>query len=218
MNVNRIGNSVRVVCVSLSSLLCVTAFTGCSSTPAPQEGAAYAKSLNRYYQGRPMCVWSDQVSFPVQNPAAQEVKDRGYDALISAGLLAQKAQAGATAYELTVAGRAAFDRDIVNKSAGNFCYGRRKVTSITSARHDSPATELVEYQYTVSDAPAWARNSALQAAFPQIATDLSGPHAAQATLLNTTDGWQVAERPLRATDGQRASTLAKMKAVFAPGS
>jgi len=53
---------------------------------------------------------------------------------------------------------------------------------------------------------------------PQVATDLSGTHTAQATLLNTTEGWEVAERPLRATDGQRASTLAKMKAVFAPGS
>jgi hypothetical protein len=218
MNVNRIGNSVRVVCVSLSSLLCVTAFTGCSSAPAAQEGAAYAKSLNRYYQGRPMCVWSDQVSFPVQNPTAQEVKDRGYEALVSAGLLARKAKASGAVYELTAAGRVAFDRDIVDKSAGNFCYGRRKVTSIASARHDSPATELVEYQYTVGDAPAWARNGALQAAFPQIATDLSGTHTAQATLLNTTEGWEVAERPLRATDGQRASTLAKMKAVFAPGS
>src|SRR4051812_44853533 len=107
---NMIRNSVRVICASLFSVLCTAAFTGCSSAPAPQEGAAYARSLNRYYQGRPMCLWTGQVSFPVQNPAADQVKDRGYDALVSAGLLARKHGKGnGVVYELTAEGRAAFD-------------------------------------------------------------------------------------------------------------
>jgi len=37
-------------------------------------------------------------------------------------------------------------------------------------------------------------------------------------LLNTTAGWQVAEQPLQPSNGERTSSLAKMKAVFAPGS
>lgn len=209
-------NSVRIVCVSLSSFLCVAALGGCSSKPVPRESADYARSLNRYFQGRPMCVWTSQVSFPVENPTTDQIQ--GLDALASAGLLARKRVKDVAVYDLTSAGRAAFDHDILDKSAGNFCYGRRRVTGIAAARQDSAATELVDYQYTVNDPPAWAKNAAVQAAFPQIAADLSGLHVAQATLLNTTQGWQVSERRLWPSDGQRASTLAKMKAVFTAGS
>lgn len=211
--------SVRIVCVSVSSFLCVAAFSGCSSTSAPRESADYARSINRYFQGRPMCLWSEPASFPADSSAADQEQARGYDALVSAGLLTLKrTRNSAAVYDLTPAGRAAFDHDIQDRSTGNFCYGRRKVTGIAAARADTRASELVDYQYTVSEAPAWARNAAVQAAFPQIAADLSGPHSAQATLLNTTDGWQMADRPLRPSEGQRGSTLAKMKAVFTPGS
>ena len=210
-------NSVRTVCVAMTSLVCVAAFTGCSSAPAPKDRADFTKSLNRYFEGRPMCVWTDQVSFPVQNPTADEVKDRGYDALVSAGLLARKRARSGLVYELTAAGRDAFDHDILDKSTGNFCYGRRKVAGIDSASPNSRASELVEYHYTVVDPPAWARNADVQAQFPQIANELGGSHTASATLLNTTTGWEVSERPLP-TNGERASALAKMKAVFTPGS
>jgi hypothetical protein len=211
-------NSFRTLCVSVFSLVCVAAFTGCSSAPAPKDRADFAKSLNHYYDGRPMCVWNDQVSFPVQNPTADEARDRGYDALVSAGLLTRKQAKAGVAYELTAAGRAAFDHDIDDKTTGNFCYGRRRVNSIASARQHSRTTELVDYQYTVAAAPAWARNAAVQGAFPQIASDLAGPHAGTAILVNTTAGWEVAERPLQPSDSERTSSLAKMKAVFAPGS
>ena len=211
--------SVRALCVSIFSLACVAALTGCSSAPAPQDSAAYAKSLNRYYEGRPICLWTDAVRFPVENPTADEVKDRGYDALVSAGLLARRqASAGATVYELTTAGRAAFDHDIMEKSTGNFCYGRRKVSTIASARQNSRATELVEYDYSVVEPPAWSQHKAVQAAFPQMASDLAGVHKATATLLNTTRGWEVSERPAQPTNSGRTSSLAKMKAVFTPGS
>src|SRR4051794_20888027 len=108
-------NSVRIVCVSLSSFLCVAAFSGCSSTPAPRESADYARSLNRYFQGRPMCLWSDQVSFPAENPTTDQAKARGYDALVSAGLLTRKRTKNSEAvYDLTAAGRAAFDHDVLD--------------------------------------------------------------------------------------------------------
>ncbi|HEX3570077.1 MAG TPA: hypothetical protein VHU44_04580 [Acidobacteriaceae bacterium] len=211
-------NSFRIT-LCVSSLVCAAAFSGCSSAPASKDRADYAKSLNRYYEGRPMCVWTDQVSFPVENATPEQIKDRGYDALVSAGLLTQRDSKGSTAaYYLTAAGSAAFDHDIANKNTGNFCYGRRRVTAVASADHDSPATELVEYQYTVAEPPAWAHDDAVQAAFPQIASDLSGPHTAKTRLLNTTEGWEVVERPAHPSNGERTSSLAKMKAVFAPGS
>ncbi|HKO18807.1 MAG TPA: hypothetical protein VJU82_07965 [Acidobacteriaceae bacterium] len=202
----------------ISSLFCVAAFTGCSSAPAPKDRADYAKSLNRYFEGRPMCVWPDQVSFPVQNPTADEIKERGYDALVSVGLLARKQGNSGVTYELTAAGRAAFDRDIADKSTGNFCYGRRKVASVNSARQGSRTTELVDYEYVVPEPADWARNPVIQRAFRQIASELAGAHSATATLLNTTAGWEVAERPPQPGSGERTSSLAKMKAVFAPGS
>jgi len=208
-------NSFRSICIT--SFVCVAALTGCSSAPAPKDRADFTKSLNRYFQGRPMCVWTDQVSFPVQNPTADQAKDRGYEALVSAGLLTRKHTGNAVVYELTAAGRDAFDHDILDKSTGNFCYGRRKVTAIDSASQSSRVSELVEYHYTVAEPPEWARNAAVQAAFPQIRADLAGPHSATATLLNTTAGWEVSERPLP-NNGERTSSLAKMKAVFAPGS
>ena len=130
----------------------------------------------------------------------------------------KRTKAGATVYELTTAGRAAFDYDILDKGTGNFCYGRRKVSTIASARHNSPTTELVEYEYSVVEPPVWAQQKAVQAAFPQIASDLAGPHTANAMLLNTTEGWEVSERPAQPSNGERTSSLAKMKAVFAPGS
>lgn len=208
-------NSFRISLCGVS-FLCVAAITGCSSAPPPQDRADYTKSLNRYYEGRPMCVWPDQVTFPVQNPTADEVKDRGYDALISAGMLSRRHIKTGVVYELTAAGRNAFDHDITDKSTGNFCYGRRKVASIAAARQGSRTTELVDYQYVVAEPASWARNPVMQAAFRQIASDLGGVHTATATLLNTTAGWEVIEQPLRS--GERTSSLAKMKAVFAPGS
>jgi len=206
------------ITLCISSLVCVAAFTGCSSAPAPKDRADYAKSLNRYFEGRPMCVWQDQVSFPVQNPTATEIKEHGYDALVSAGLLARKAAKTGVSYELTAAGRAAFDHDIADRSTGNFCYGRRKVASVDSARQRSRTTELVDYRYVVAEPANWARNPVVQSTFRQLASELSGAHAATATLLNTTAGWQVAEQPLQPSNGERTSSLAKMKAVFAPGS
>lgn len=213
-----VNSLVRTVCVSLSSLLCIAAFTGCSSAPAPRDQADYAKSLNRFYQGRPACLWAENLKFPVENATADQIKRRGLDALVSVGLLNRKhAQSGGAVYDLTASGRNAFDADIADKTTGNFCYGRRKVSMIDSARHDSPTTELVEYRYTVAEPPAWAHHPSVQSAFPQVATDLAGPHAAKATLLNTTAGWEVSDGPAHPSNGERASSLAKMKAVLAPG-
>jgi hypothetical protein len=213
-----VNSLVRTVCVSFSSLLCVAALTGCNSAPEPQERADYAKSLNRYYQGRPTCLWAENLKFPAENATADQIKNRGLDALVSAGLLNRKnAKGGGIVYDLTASGRAAFDADIADKTTGNFCYGRRKVSIIDSSRHDSPTTELVEYRYTVTEPASWAHDPAIQSAFPQVVADLAGPHTAKATLLNTTTGWEVSDRPAHPSNGERASSLSKMKAVLAPG-
>ena len=200
--------------------------TGCSNTPPPQLKADYAATLNRYYEGRPLCLWTDSVKFPVENATPEEIHARGFDALVDSGLLMRRpaAKRGDFTYELSAKGRAEFEKDVLNKGAGNFCYGRWKVTSIDSAKHDTPATELVSYEYAVPEPAPWAHEPAIQRAFPQVADQLARPHKTQVQLLNTTDGWQVAGTPgAPGINAKRPkSSVAKMKVVFAanrnPGS
>ena len=81
---------------------------------------------------------------------------------------------------------------------GNFCYGHRSVQSITSSTENSGqpgATTVVNYQWTFSGAPDWAKAPVMQTAFPQVANDLAGNGAASATLADTTNGWVVQTGP-----------------------
>jgi len=95
---------------------------------------------------------------------------------------------------------------------GNFCYGHRSVTTIDSStptNSDPAATTQVNYHYTLSGAPSWAAAPETKNAFPNVATDLSGPQAATATLTNTANGWQVTTAP----GGKAPATSADGKIV-----
>ncbi|MDP9052359.1 MAG: hypothetical protein M3O31_16800 [Acidobacteriota bacterium] len=195
--------------------------SGCSSAPPPVQKADYSATLNKYYEGRPLCVWSDTVKFPVEATSA-DATERGFDALEVAGLLVRKAAGkhspkGSSTYDLSPEGRSVFDVDISDPGAGNFCYGRRKVISIDRDNHNSPSTELVDYHYNVTDPASWAKESAIQRAFPQVMSELAAPHKAEVTLLDTTDGWEVSGTPSIIpilSTRSRGATLAKAKALF----
>ena len=213
--------SLTCAVVSCAALL----FIGCSSTPAPQLKADYTTTLNRYYEGRPLCLWHESVKFPVENASAPEARAHGFDALVDSGLLTRRPAAhGRFTYDLSDKGQAAFEKDVLTKGAGNFCYGRWKVASIESAKHDTRVSDLVAYEYLVPQPADWARNPSIQQAFPQIADQIARPHKAEARLLNTTDGFELAAAP--GTPGTEAkphtSSVAKLKVVFAatkqPGS
>ncbi|WMY11304.1 hypothetical protein [Paraburkholderia phenoliruptrix] len=47
----------------------------------------------------------------------------------------------------------------------------------------------VNYLYEVDDAPAWAKQPAIQAAYPSLQHDLSGAPGDKAVLVATNDGW-----------------------------
>jgi len=212
MNIVAIRWARRAAVATCSFSLLILA--GCSNAPKPEERAGYVQTLNRYFEGRPMCLWPEPVKFPA-NVTAGQADDRGFDALAHAGLLTRRRSGGDSyVFELTQEGRSALDPDPLNKGAGNFCYGRRKIVSIDGARQNSRTTELVEFRYSVQQPAAWAKENAIERAFPQIVSELTSAHKAQATLLNTTDGWQVKDQP--ATVGpkqpQRPPTLAKTKA------
>ena len=177
---------------------CCVLLAGCSSAPPPQDKADYSHTLNRYYLGRPVCIWLDPVTFPVQNASPDEVQQRGLNALVDAGLLVRKpATKGSPAgiYDLSPEGRSAFDAKLDDKNTGNFCFGRRKVVGIDSAQQNSRSTEIVDYHYIIDQPAAWATEYPIQRAFPQITSELSGPHKAEVTLLDTTDGWEVSGTP-----------------------
>lgn len=182
-----------IVFVSAAALFAA----GCNSAPKPAERADYSKSLDTYYGGRPLCLWEQNIRFPVTNATPEQVDNLGLDALEDAGLVASHrgARPGTRTYALTPEGKSALDPDVLHPGAGNFCYGRRKVTSIDKARQNSATTELVDFHYAVADPAAWATESSIQSAFPEIASELDGNHTAQATLLDTTDGWEVSGTP-----------------------
>jgi hypothetical protein len=147
-----------------------------------------------------MCIWPDSVKFPVVDASPDQIGERGLNALADAGLLVRKpgskgSAADSHTFELTREGRSALDPDVFAKNSGNFCYGRRQVLSVDSARENSRSTDLVNYHYAVAEPAAWASDESIQREFPQIAGELSGPHEAKAILLNTTAGWQVSGTP-----------------------
>jgi hypothetical protein len=203
--------------------VCILLLAGCKP-PAPpsSESVDYASGLNRYYQGRPMCLWPDSVRFPVSGVSHDEIDERGFDALTDAGLLVRTAAsrgapAGSATFDLSPEGRSALNPDVLNPGAGNFCYGRRKVVSVDSARKHSPTTEVVDFRYAIEQPTAWAREDTIQTAFPQVVSELASPHQAEVTLLNTTDGWEVYGTPTAIPPGipePHTSTLAKTKTLL----
>jgi hypothetical protein len=164
----------------------------------------FTDAINTYYSAHPVCLWESSIRFPVQADPSDASKVSGYDALTDQGLLmrtsAEKkvmivASKQVNNYDISEKGRAAWIADPAQPGFGNFCYGRRKVTSIDSSTPTSDergATTQVSYHYNVVDAPAWATAEESQNAFPQIRERLSGPHTAVAILIETNEGWKFA--------------------------
>jgi hypothetical protein len=216
-----ISNLWRTVGMVGVSSLGVLILGGCSTTPTPVLKADYTQSLDRYYQGRPSCVWPDAVQFPVKNAAPDLVDERGLNALAEAGLLTEipPSKGGARSFELTAEGRAALDRDVFDKNAGNFCYGRRTVSGIDEIRRNTSSTNIVDYRYAMTNPASWALQPVVQSAFPQIAQELKTPHQAEATMVDTTDGWEISSAPtmiVPQSPAEHTSMLAKATAMILP--
>jgi hypothetical protein len=196
---------------------------GCKAAPPPPEQRAdYSQTLNKYYEGRPMCLWQETVKFPIEAATPEQIDQLGLAGLANAGLLVAKPVGknksdGLKSFDLSPEGRTALTPDVFNPGAGNFCYGRRKVVSIDAARRNSSTTELVDYHYGILQPNAWATEISIQSAFPQVGPELSGTHVAQATLLDTTDGWEISGTPatiVPITTARQPSTLAKAKSLL----
>jgi hypothetical protein len=198
MNRQSIRNTLRTTALCGAALLLAT---GCNKKA--DNTLNFTSAINSYYTVHPACLWSDTVKFPVQANTSDASKTSGYDALVDQGLLvrttAEKkvmiiASKQVNNYDLSDKGRAAWTADTNQPGYGNFCYGHRKVSTIDSSTPTTDAvgaTTQILYHYTLADAPAWASAAETQTAYPQLQSDLAGPQSSQATLTNTSNGWQV---------------------------
>jgi hypothetical protein len=169
--------------------------------------ANYKSAIDTYYAAHPACLWADEVKFPLQVATSDATKTAPYDALVDQGLLVRSTvekkklvvlSEQANNYDLSDKGRTVWTADTSQPGFGNFCYGHRKVESVTSATptNDQPgASTEVTYRYTVADAPGWATAPETESAFAEIKAAVSGAQSASATLRNTPDGWAVASAP-----------------------
>ena len=64
------------------------------------------------------------------------------------------------------------------------------VDSYTPADPDS-LNYVVNYRYGVNSLPDWANSTEMKTAYPKIVQEGSGADTASATLVKSSDGWQV---------------------------
>jgi len=209
-------NTLRTAAISAAALLVLA---GCNKKA--DNTMNYTSAINSYYSAHPACLFAQPQQFPTQKTTSDTSATAPFDALVDQGLLvrttAEKkvmivASKQVTNYDLSSQGRSDWTADTTQPGFGNFCYGHRKVTAIDSSTpttSDPGATTQVTYHYAVDGAPSWASAAETKTAFPNVATDLSGPQAASATLTDTANGWQVTTAP----DGRTPATSADGKIV-----
>ena len=202
---------------AVAGLVCV-ASVGCNKKT--DNTSNFKSAIDTYYTSRPVCLWSSSKQLPVQANQDDKSKTSDYDALVDQGLLTRLAvekkkllvlNQKANNYDLSDKGRSAWTPDQSQPGYGNFCYGHRKTASITSASpttSDVGATSNVVYLYAIDGAPDWAKAAETQTAFPQVKADLDGQQTAQATLTNTSNGWQVTSAPGSTRSGSSAPATA----------
>lgn len=184
---------------------------GCRKTNIIDK-EAFKSAINDYYNTRQECVWPDAVKFPVQADTSNDQQTKGFDALTDAGLLVRSSaekkrfligSKQVNNYDLSDKGRSTWTPDQTQPGYGNFCFGHRTVTTVDSyTPADNPdATQYtVAYHDDVAGVPGWANSTEMKTAFPKVAADTSGQQTATATLVKSTNGWQVSSvQPSSAT-------------------
>jgi hypothetical protein len=170
----------------------------------PVNTAEFKSAINKSFEGRHECVWSEPVKLPVEADPSKDEKVRDYDALTDAGLLMREAvekkrprasSIKINKYDLSDKGHSVWTPDDSRPGYGNFCFGHFNVTAINKATPNDPANPTqyaVTYSYEVEGIPGWARTPESMRAFRKVAADTS-IQSATATLVKDTDGaWAVA--------------------------
>jgi hypothetical protein len=188
---------------SLSFAVTLLLLAGCRKTA--DNTLNYKAALDNFYAANTACLWSTPQKFPAQIAASDDSRTAPFAALVDQGLLSRTTSEKKILiiskqevnYDLTDKGRSAWTPDTTQPGYGNFCYGHRTVTSIDSATPNNGqpgATTVVNFHYNFNSAPDWARATETLNAFPRLLSDLSGG-AATATLIDTSNGWQIQTPP-----------------------
>ena len=190
----------------MSILMVVPLLVACDDKRTAHAGN-FEQALQRYYDGHPECV-ALPIDFSLGTPIGADQASRGQaDALVRAGLLSavpSKRELTASAvgalvsvqYALTTAGAQAIRKGADSFLGGmNLCYAQRRITKVTL--FTTPAEVLgtkasrVSYSYELRDIATWAKDGALQDAFPPIKAALVAPSLSDTDGVVLTDaGWQ----------------------------
>jgi len=170
------------------AVLLAGVLSGCHSA-SEANPANFTKGVSKYLVDHPDCLYPAGLRLPYETSDKGETKQ--LDTLVAAKLLANSAEQAihVTRYTVTNYGQ---------KSAPRFCYGFRHVTAVTGFTPPAKGADgfnesRVTYQYTLEDTPVWAKDAAVQQAYPAMAKALAGPGTATLTMAQTGVGWQVPE-------------------------
>jgi len=168
-------------------LAVLLSLVGCNSkTKATPEN--FTQALNAYFQERSECLLSG-VHFPYATSDPAMTKQ--LNTLVKSQLLESSYESAVrtTRYTVTKTG---------TRYAPRFCYGHRIISSIDSFTPPAkgstgfPETQ-VNYHYSITDVPVWAKSPDVLAAYPDMASVTTIGGTGQATLAQTLAGWQVPE-------------------------
>lgn len=186
-----------------SYLICTTLLMAAGCKTNTVDKMAFKSAINDYYKAKPVCIWTTTVKFPAQADTSNDEQTKGFDALVDAGLLTRQSaekkrfligSKQVNNYDLSDKGRSTWTADPSQPGYGNFCVGPREVTNIDSYTppDNANATQYsVAYHYDIAGAPDWATTAETKTAFPALAADLSGQQTATASLVKSSNGWQV---------------------------
>jgi hypothetical protein len=160
---------------------------GCNSkTKATPDN--FTATVNAYFQERSECLLSG-LHFPYATSDPAVTKQ--LNTLVKTQLLESSYETAVRTTRYTVTKTGA-------RYAPRFCFGHRVVSSIDSFTPPAkgatgfPETHI-NYHYTLTDVPVWAKSSDVQAAFPDMAVATTSGGSGQIRLAQTLAGWQVPE-------------------------
>ena len=175
----------HIILIGLAAVLALT--SGCNSKTKATP-ANFSQTLNTYFQDRSECLFSG-VHFPYATSDPAVTKQM--NTLVKSQMLESSYETAVRTTRYTVA-RAG------TRYAPRFCYGHRVISSIDSftppekGASGFPETR-VNYHYTLTDVPVWAKSPDVLAAFPDMASITTNGGSGKATLAQTIAGWQVPE-------------------------
>ena len=197
---------VGVISVVTSSLLVIA---GCGSKQDANKSNFQSAIQDYLNTKKGLCVMvpAKEVPFTLQKTGGIYFisEPEKAAALVGAGLLSAKdtqvkaslgnQMVAGVQYSLTDEGK----KYLVKGAAGNlgnwdaFCGGKYKVKEVENFTQpaDMFGTKIsqVNYLYEVDDAPDWAKQPAIQAAYPYVQHDVTGTQGDRAVLVATSDGW-----------------------------